>query len=92
VDYSELPTRALPVPTPVPKQLYLRRPIKASCIGSYAAMVSFVMRVEKELPYVAVQSFRMDVQQDPNVQRGDIVFEWLAKGASTESVQKGKSK
>ena len=89
VDYSELPVRALPVPKPLPKQLYARRPIKASCRGSYAEIVSFIMRVEKELPYVSVQSFRLDAQQDPEMQRGEIVFEWLVKGASTVPEQTG---
>ena len=92
VDYTELPVRALPVPNPLPKQLYARRPIKASCRGSYAEIVSFLMRVEKELPYVSVQSFKLDAQQDPEMQRGDIVFEWLVMGANTASEQKGVAK
>jgi len=92
VDYSELPPRALPVPKPLPRQLYARRPIKASCRGSYAEIVSFMMRVEKELPYVSVQSFRLDAQNEPDMQRGDIVFEWLAKGAITASDTKGALK
>lgn len=89
IDYSELPVRALPVPKPLPKQLFARRPIKVSCRGSYAEIVSFLMRVEKELPYVSMQSFKLDAQQDPEMQRGDIVFEWLVKGASTVPDQKG---
>ena len=92
VDYSELPVRALPEPKPLPKQLDARRPIKASCRGSYAEIVSFLMRVEKELPYVSVQSFKLDVQQDPEMQRGDIVFEWLVMGANTAPDQKGVAK
>ena len=92
VDYTELPVRALPVPSPLPRQLYARRPIKASCRGSYAEIVSFLMRVEKELPYVSMQSFLLDVQQDPEMQRGDIVFEWLVKGAVTAQEQKGPAK
>lgn len=89
VDYSELPVRALPVPKPLPKQLFARRPIKVSCRGSYAEIVSFLMRVEKELPYVSMQSFRLDAQQDPEMQRSDIVFEWLVKGESTVPDPKG---
>ena len=92
VDYTELPVRALPVPKPLPKQLYARRPIKASCRGSYAKTGSFLMRVEKELPYVSVQSFRLEVQQDPEMQRGEIVFEWPVKGESTVPEQKGAAK
>ncbi len=92
VDYSELPVRALPVPKPLPKQLFARRPIKVSCRGSYAEIVSFLMRVEKELPYVSMQSFRLDAQQDPEAQRGDIVFEWLVMGESTVPDPKGGRK
>ena len=92
VDYTELPVRALPVPKPLPAQLYARRPIKASCRGSYAEIVSFLMRVEKELPYVSMQSFKLDAQQDPEMQRGDIVFEWLVRGERTVPAQKGAAK
>ena len=92
IDYAELPVRALPVPKPLPKQLFARRPIKVSCRGSYAEIVSFLMRVEKELPYVAMQSFKLDAQHDPEMQRGDIVFEWLVKGESTVPDPKGGAK
>lgn len=92
IDYSELPVRALPVPKPLPKQLFARRPIKVSCRGSYAEIVSFLMRVEKDLPYVSMQSFRLDAQQDPETQRGDIVFEWPVMGESTVPAPKGGRK
>ena len=93
VDYSEMPVRALPVPKPMARQLYARRPIKVTCTGSYAAIVSFLMRVEKEMPLVSLQAFKIDVQGSPDSQRGELVFEWLAPGAVTTvaSAKKGAS-
>ncbi len=81
VDYSEMPVRALPLPKPTPLQLYARRPIRVSCRGSYAEIASFILRVEKMLPYVALEAFSIKAQQDPEVQLATIVFEWPVKGA-----------
>jgi Tfp pilus assembly protein PilO len=81
LDYSEMPVRALPLPKPPPIQLYARRPIRLTCRGSYAEIASFILRVEKMLPYVALQSFSIKTQQDPEAQLASIVFEWPVKGA-----------
>jgi len=90
LDYVELPPRALPLPKPTPIQLYARRPIRVSCRGSYAEIVSFILRVEKVLPYVAMQSFTIKAQQDPEAQSATIVFEWPAKGALSRTVPQAK--
>ena len=90
LDYSEMPVRALPLPKPTPLQLYARRPIRVSCRGSYAEIVSFILRVEKVLPYVAMQSFTIKAQQDPEAQSATIVFEWPAKGALSRTVPQAK--
>lgn len=79
-DYSELPVRALPLPAPVPKQLYARRPIRVTVQGSYAEIASFILRVEKMLPYVSLQALNIKVQRTPEVQSAEIVFEWPVKG------------
>lgn len=81
IDYAELPVRALPLPKPVSKQLYARRPISVSCRGSYAEIASFVLRVEKMLPFVSLEALNIKAQPaSPEVQTATIVFEWPAKG------------
>ena len=80
-DYAELPVRALPLPKPVPRQLYARRPIRVTAHGSYAEIVSFILRVEKMLPYVSLQALNIKAQRTPEAQTAEIVFEWPAKGA-----------
>ena len=89
VDYSELPVRALPLPKPPPRQLYARRPIRLTAQGSYAEIASFVLRVEKMLPYVSMQSLTINTQRDPEVQSAEIVFEWPVKGALAVPVLPG---
>lgn len=85
VEFSERPARALPVLAgrPVPAALHARRPVLISCYGDYAAIVSFILRVEKELPHVALGGLRIQPGggQDPEIQRAEIVLEWPAKGA-----------
>ena len=80
VDYAEQPVRALPLPTPPPRQLYARRPIRVVCRGSYAEIASFVLRVEKLLPHVALQSLLIKAQKEPDAQSAELVLEWPAKG------------
>ena len=80
VDYAEQPVRALPLPTPPPRQLYARRPIRVVCRGSYAEIASFVLRVEKLLPLVALQSLLIKAQKEPDAQSAELVLEWPAKG------------
>ena len=92
VEYSERPERALPVPRQLPKQLYARRPIKVACRGSFAAVVSFVMRVEKELPLVTLTALSIVSQQDPDSQRAEITLEWPVKGRSTVAAASGNGK
>ena len=53
-DYAEMPVRLLPLPKPQATQLYARKPIRLTCTGSYARIISFMMRVEKSF-----RSFRL---------------------------------
>ena len=80
VDYAEQPVRALPLPTLPPHQLFARHPIRVVCRGSYAEIASFLLRVEKLLPHVALQSLQIKAQKDPEAQSAEIVLEWPAKG------------
>ena len=80
VDYAEQPVRALPLPTPPPRQLFARRPVRVVCRGSYAEIASFLLRVEKLLPYVSLQALQIKVQKEPEEQAAELVLEWPAKG------------
>lgn len=83
-EYEELPLVALPVPKRLPVQLFARRPIRLVCRGSYQAAVSFLLRVEKEFPLVALQAMSITAQTDPLAQRVEFVFEWPVKGGRTK--------
>ena len=88
-DYAELPVRRLPLPKPQPAQLYARKPIRLTCTGSYARIVSFIMRVEEKLPLVSLEAFSLKTQKDPDNQSATIVLEWPIKGENTAAVAKG---
>ena len=88
-DYAEMPVRALPLPNPMPKQLYARRPIRVTARGSYAEIASFILRVEKMLPYVSLQALNIKVQKTPETQTAEIVLEWPVKGALSTPVVPG---
>lgn len=88
-DYAERPRRLLPLAKPQAQQLYARQPIRLQCKGSYAAIVSFVMRVEKLLPLVSLEAFSLKAQMDNDVQSAELVFEWPVLGVNTASAQKG---
>lgn len=81
LDYAEEPTRALPVPRPMPAQMHVRRPIRVTAQGSYMDAISFLMRVEREHPLVALQSLAVSTTADPERQRIEMVLEWPSKGA-----------
>lgn len=85
VTYAEDPVRALPLSKPQPKQLHARKPIRMSCRGTYMDIISFVLRVEKELPLVALQSFTITGDNaNPERQGAVLVFEWPVKGVLTK--------
>lgn len=88
-DYAELPVRRLPLPKPQSPQLYARKPIRLTCTGSYARIVSFIMRVEEKLPLVSLEAFSLKTQKDPDNQAATIVLEWPIKGENTASAAKG---
>lgn len=84
LDYVELPTRALPAPRPLPKLLHARRPIRLTAQGTYMGAISFLLRVEKEHPLIALQSIAVSSTSDPERQQIEMTFEWPAKGAQTK--------
>ncbi len=89
VDLVEPPPRRLPLPVPLSPQLYERRPIRLTCTGSYAAIVSFILRVEQEMPLVALEAFSFKAQKDPDNQLATMVFEWPCKGENIAATAKG---
>ena len=83
VTYSDEPFRALPLPSPMPRQLHTRAAVKLDATGSYQQAVSFLLRLEKEMPLVSLRQFDITAQQNPRVQSISIVLEWPAKGGLT---------
>lgn len=84
LDYAEEPFRALPLPKPVmPRQLHRRAAIRVTARGSYQAAVSFLLRLERELPLVSLQSMEITAEQNPARQAVAFVLEWPAKGGLT---------
>lgn len=81
--YSEASFRALPVTNPVPRQLHKRAAIRVSAKGSYQAAISFLMRLEKEMPLIALQTMDFTAAQSPTEQSIEFVLEWPVKGDLT---------
>ena len=89
-DYEDLLTRRLPLPQPLAPQLYARKPIRMTCTGSYATIVSFLLRVEEKIPLASLEAFSLKTQKDPDNQTATIVLEWPIKGENTAAaVAKG---
>ena len=83
VEYSEEATRRLPLPMPMPKQLYARAAVRLSARGSYQAIVSFLLMLEKDFPLVSLQSLQIQSQNTPTKQSVTMVLEWPKKGEVT---------
>ena len=84
VDYADVSVRALPVPRPTPLQLHVRRPVRVTAQGSYMGAISFLLRVEKEHPLIALQSMSISTTSDPERQQIEMVFEWPSKGGKSK--------
>ena len=83
VTYSDEPFRALPLPNPMPRQLHTRVAVKLTATGSYQQAVSFLLRLEKEMPLVSVQKLDITARSIPESQSVTMVLEWPAKGGLT---------
>ena len=93
VSDDNLPERRLPLPKPhQAPQLYARKPIRLTCTGSYAPIISFLMRVEEKMPLVSLEAFSLKTQKDPDNQLATIVFEWPIRGENTAAAAKGGAK
>ena len=80
MDYADMSPRALPLPRPTPVQLHRRQPVRFTAQGSYMSAISFLLRLEKEHPLVALQSMSISATTDPERQQVEMVLEWPAKG------------
>ena len=83
VEFSEEPTRKLPTPLPMPRQLHARAAVRITAKGSYQAIASFLLMLEKNLPLVSLQSLQIQSQQQPAKQAVTMILEWPTKGALT---------
>ena len=83
VEFSEEPTRKLPTPLPMPRQLHARAAVRITAKGSYQAIASFLLMLEKNLPLVSLQSLQIQSQQNPAKQTATMILEWPTKGALT---------
>ena len=83
VEYSEEDTRKLPVPMPMPKQLHARTAVRIGARGSYQAIVSFLLMLEKNFPLVSLQAMQIQSQNAPSKQSAVMILEWPTKGAVT---------
>ncbi len=83
VEFSEEPTRKLPTPLPMPRQLHARAAVRITAKGSYQAIASFLLMLEKNLPLVSLQSLQIQTQQNPTKQATTMILEWPTKGALT---------
>ena len=83
VEFSEEPIRKLPAPLPMPRQLHARAAVRITAKGSYQAIASFLLMLEKNLPLVSLQSLQIQSQQQPAKQAVTMILEWPTKGALT---------
>ena len=83
VEFSEEATRKLPTPLPMPRQLHARAAVRITAKGSYQAIASFLLMIEKNLPLVSLQSLQILSQQNPAKQTVTMNLEWPTKGALT---------
>lgn len=83
VEFSEEATRKLPTPLPPPRQLHARAAVRITAKGSYQAIASFLLMLEKNLPLVSLQSLQIQSQQQPAKQAVTMILEWPTKGALT---------
>ena len=81
VEFSEEATRKLPTPLPLPRQLHARAAVRITAKGSYQAIASFLLMLEKNLPLVSLQSLQIQSQQQPAKQTVTMILEWPTKGA-----------
>ena len=83
VEYSNEPSRKLPVPMPMPRQLHKRVAVRIAATGSYQSIVSFLLMLERDFPLVSVQSMQILSMQNPAKQSVAMILEWPAKGELT---------
>ena len=67
----------------MPRQLYARAAVRITAKGSYQAIASFLLMIEKNLPLVSLQSLQILSQQNPAKQTVTMNLEWPTKGALT---------
>lgn len=87
VEYTEGTLRALPVPSAqVPTRRTARRSVHMKAFADYAAIASFILRAERDLPLMTVQAFTIVPRQDNDKERQsvDLILEWPCEGEVVE--------
>ena len=88
MDYEPLEPIPLPTVKSIPRQRYVRCPIRVTCMGSYQKAVSFVRCLEKEFPLVAVAALVITARQEANSQQIEIILEWpMEQGANAAEMR-----
>jgi len=83
VEYGEGAFRALPLPKErIPQNRTARQTVKIKATADYAAIASFLLRIEKELPLVALQSLTIMPPKSgsPDLQEMEMALEWPCEG------------
>lgn len=85
VEYNEGAFRALPVPKILlPDQRTARRSVRVKAMADYAAAASFLMRAERDLPALCLQSLTIEQARvsgaSADRQEVEMVFEWPCEG------------
>jgi len=83
IEYAEENLLALPVPKgPLPTNRTARRAVRIKAMADYAAAISFLLRAERELPLMTLQSLSIRQPKVPRTQQQEveIVLEWPGKG------------
>jgi len=83
VTYDEGIQWVLPVPPEMlPKSRTARRSVQVRATGDYAAIASFILRAERKLPLMTVQSLtiRKSDAGDPENQTLELTVEWPCEG------------
>ena len=80
VRYEDASTSALPPTETSPRVPYVRARVSVMASASYMSLVSFLSRVERQVPGACVVSAYIGIGgRDVEVQVGTFVFEWLSE-------------
>jgi len=81
VDYNEGAFRALPIPPgAMPERRTARQSVRIRATADYAALVSFLLRAERDFPLLALQALTVKPTEAAECQEAEITLEWPCEG------------